>query len=224
MKIYLKQMPPEDQDGLLYFDFSGEAKENGLNIDGGRNFESFFSDEYEQAERAFDAFFIDFEAYGYKICDFCNAELKKKNGKRFSKSEAGKIFRLFESGKDFSEIAAEVLTITQGEEYREAELRGCCQGDLAKAIFPAKMENVLEYAEACYFNTGTEYAIREAEDGEEVTPENFCGGDIYHEYFPEWRDDNIKEIVASNYIGVSPEDIVIFNICGSRREYTYKTV
>lgn len=223
MKIYMKQIPPECQDSLPYIDFDDQAKEMGVNIEGGRHFQSFLSSAYERAQKAYedyDEWTIE-HYYDGKITEYLNGYLTKKNGKKFSTVEASKIKKAFESGDYFVDIAAEVLTITEGEKYVFASLRGCCQDDCVDCVLPEKYENDTEYYASMFFNTGDEYQIRIAEDDEDVNADNFTdGGDVYCDYFTEWREDDQKKRVAEEY-GLTAADVTMFKIAGQYTAYRY---
>ena len=218
MKIYMKQIAPEYQDATPYFDFTEES-EAGINIDGGRDFQSFLSEAYERAQKAYDDYdqwTVEYYFDG-SIMQYVSYYLKKKNGKKFSTRQASEIKKLFESGEYFSDIVADMLTITEGEKYISRDIRDYY--DCATVVCPERRSGEVEAIESYYFNTGEEYSIRIAEDDEDVTPDNFeDGDDVYSDYFTEWNDEQKKERIASEYKDVTAADVVIFSICG---QYTY---
>lgn len=221
MKIYMKQQPAEWTDSTRYFDFSEEANYSGINIEGGRDFQSFLSNAYERAQKAYEDYgeWTVEHYFDGSIMQYVSYYLQKKNGKKFSTVEASKIKKLFERGEYFSDIAADILTITESEKYVQSAIRGYSQGDYAEVILPLRIEDEIKAIESYYFNTGEEYAIRIAEDDEEVNADNFeDGDDVYYDYFTEWSEAKRKERIASEYKDVTAADVVIFSICG---QYTY---
>lgn len=212
MKIYLLEKSPEHTDSSIYYDIR-EWTSRGVSIVGNRNFYEHKSEEYERAEKAF--------------CDFLEyydenekAEFLRDYFPNLSDVDGEKLIALFEKGERFHQIAAAVLTITTGGKYVSSCLRGCCQNEWQYIILPEEEEKNVNYFESMYFNTGTEYSIRQADDGEEVTPENFHNGEIYGEYLTEWNEEKMKKNIAEA-CGVNENDVIIFKIVSSYTAHRY---
>lgn len=58
-----------------------------------------------------------------------------------------------------AENVAKIWSILKHEQFEVITLRGCCQRDWIECIYPASAEDKLNYIEAVYFGTGSEYKI-----------------------------------------------------------------
>lgn len=61
-------------------------------------------------------------------------------------------WRYYDNKIDFNEYAAAILTALTPHKWRAAILRGCCQGDVVRAIYPADVYNGDDISEyECYY-------------------------------------------------------------------------
>lgn len=104
---------------------------------------------------------------------------------------------------------AEALTELTGRRYEETTIRGCCQGDYARVIYPAdEYPNGLKYFEADFFGMFTEYEVHDGENAPD-------GADDISGYFMRVYDDPEKEIAEE--CGCKPEEVKIFRFGGYKK-------
>lgn len=85
--------------------------------------------------------------------------------------------------------------------YKMCIIRGCCQSDWQRIFYPESLEPDILTIETEYFNLGTEYFV-----------DDYC---IYC-----YTDDHKKEI--ANYLGTTPDNVILRRITGAKKVYTYE--
>lgn len=104
--------------------------------------------------------------------------------------------------KEWTDYAAELLTVLTGEKYELREIRGCCQGDYAEVVIASADADELDEIEARYFCTGTDWRV-EDEDG----------GIIAHFYTWKWGEEDAQ--LVEQVRSYEPEaEVEIFDFDG----------
>lgn len=127
------------------------------------------------------------------------------------------------------EVVAEMFDAIHfnGERYSLSLLRGSSQGDWVYCIHPANVsQDTIDYLEAVYFGTGTEYLVTPLDfdpekEGFDLTKEDDVKrlqkkSDIIGDYIPfytnEWRADEIKKRISKCWGGKEgPNDVILLN-------------
>ena len=114
-------------------------------------------------------------------------------------------------------LLCQALQLITGQEYKHAEIRGCCQGDWQNIIYPASYgEKFRDAFETEYFNTGTEWVIHDGDDAPEV-PDEIAGYSMYcYSYDPR------AEIAAETE--ADPADVILYEFDGYTRRAEWKVV
>ena len=222
MKIYAKQVTPEYQESPLFME---EWPENvyvfgnrHYKDHGGEYIENIKNSMYDAADelkalprgRSYYNSFIDI------LADIIPAPENKKEYTRADRLKWRALLLNFDAGAisddDATTAALELIT---GAEYAAAEIRGCCQGDWNKILYPAEYgREWLEFFEVEYFNTGDEWQISE---GIPDSDEN------YYFYSHAWNEDGIRAEIAAA-AGVDPDDVILYVFTGYTRTPEYRLV
>ena len=110
-------------------------------------------------------------------------------------------------------ILCRVLELITGQEWTAGTIRGCCQGDWQEIIYPAEYgREWLAAFEAEYFNTGTEWHIKEGDDD--------TG---YYQYCTGWNNDMIRAEIAE-VTGCKADDVILLKFAGWTRTASYEEV
>ena len=211
MKIYARQLPPDQCDPSFCFD-DNDYKEF-ISIAGNKRCGDVFPDNVNDAKRYCDDMTYDqdpdviFDKNGKPFSDEAMKRLKDiTQDKHLTWSEAEEKFIL------------EYLSDYHGEPYRKVLIRGCCQGDWNYLYVPESMsQRDIDFIEACYFNTGTELIVYDG-GGEPACPEEIEG---YSMYLPEVLESDIKRVIANEY-EISPDDVVLYAFDGYERVPKYR--
>ena len=212
MKIHAYQVPPEQQESpLIIFD---EFPDN-VEIYGNRNYREHTSDTFRNLPGMLDDIadeLYDLENGLKNYTDFSTILEAYTGRDNYTRQERKKwidvIKRWTETDEETS-VFCDVLQLLHGREYASATICGSCQRDWQYIIYPA--ENGAEWLRAfeCeYFNTGTEWTIKE-EDGDEYT--------VYCTTY-----DPRAEI--ANITGADPDDVILYEFDGWERTPKYKEV
>ena len=126
------------------------------------------------------------------------------------------------SGYEVLESHAKALSVVTGINFKCGQLVGSSQSDWINYIAPETMEqDHLDYIEAVYFGTGTEFDLTE----EPIeSADDFEDDDVIKVgyYTAKWRDDDIKADLARQAgYGCKPEDIVLLKISAEHHITTY---
>lgn len=123
-------------------------------------------------------------------------------------------------GYEENDILCDALELISGEMWEYSTIRGCCQGDWQEVIYPAIYgERWLKYFETEYFNTGSEWIVHD-EDTAPESPEDISG---YSVYCYGWNNEQIRAEIAEA-VGGSAEDIVLYSFRGWARSASYEEV
>lgn len=223
-KIYAMQCDPE---WFRYEDYYDEdmAAEDGIWAGGNRQFGDTNEDLRKDIVRKLDDAYYD--AYEVDDPDNTPEEVIRyyftKNSKEaltdLEVAELSNLVRTFHScsSRDENDIICQVLTITNGKTYECGTIHGCCQGDWMEIIYPEERKAMINWIEAVWFATGTEFRITCDSYDEEP---DLSEVDVYHDYTELWKPEDIKAWIAENN-HVSPEDVVIKVISGTHHITTY---
>ena len=120
------------------------------------------------------------------------------------------------------DIACAVLSILYEEPFAYTTLRGCRQGDWIECVYPESHKCDLDYIEAVFFGTGSEFEITTEmiESADE-----FDKTDTYADYFIRNTEDEIKAWVAERN-NCTPAEVALLLISDTRTvvQYDYKEV
>ena len=231
-RIYAIQQNNDYIETEFYFDFEQESKFLKLAIIGGRDFASFTFEEYDRAENNFDDFLYQYELLLHKdyyarynnLSELVNDMFWKSNGKKYSAKEIHTFKLLYQRIKKernyaFDDYACEFLKLITGNKYNKKAIRGYCQGDYAEVVYPETIDKeTIDYIEACYFGTGTEYSIYEEETEELLTVDDLenNGCDNYFDYTALWNTTLYKQELAKRY-NLPLENIIVYEITNTKR-------
>lgn len=225
MKIYAKQVAPEDQESPLRY---GEWPENIYLLEN-RNFRGHGSKRIDNIINNMDDASYELKRLlrgeladlvkKYTFKDILNDFLKNENGREYSRAERlkwRKLLLIFDYGAiRGNEAAAAALELITDKKYNFATIRGCCQSDWQEIIYPAEYgDEWLKNFEIEYFNLGEEWNVNEgAPDSKES----------YYFYTHAWSNEGKRAEIAA-VAGVDPSDVVLYVFDGWSRSARYKEI
>ena len=218
MKIYAKQLDPEFFDYRVYEDMVSEE----IIVERNRDFPGMHDDDLEAIKKMFNDYDgYEFDVYyEHSIKMFVNDYLPKKyNGKRYSPVELHKIREALKKA-DNVDVVLLCLELINGKPYEERDIRGYCQGDWCRVYCPVDTTtDEIDYLEAVYFGTGTEYEIHDGDN----EPQNEDEIEGYSYLSTKWRDEDVKQEIADQFahLHIKPEDVVLYKI---ERTYQVKHI
>lgn len=229
MKIYAKQIPPEQQDGWRFMEDSEELKK--LTILVRRKYE-LKSDDFARVSSELNELAEEFDdqkagrGWYNNFSTACYDLIRRNDGKKYSTQQIHRIKEILTDygnsdyrASDEQSAIAELMTVMTGKQYFWKCLRGCCQGDWADVCYPADDWTVeqLNYLETCFWNTGTEIEIDDTDSG--YVPADKINGYVF--YSDGWNADKIKKDIAEQ-AGCKPEDVVYYEFDGYTQIPRYK--
>lgn len=239
-KIFARQLPVECFDAEIYMDEEMLVNDH-IWLGGNRDFcelnksmvsglidhmESFSSDLADAKEYAELSENPDSEeakaAYLEDRARYADYYFDKASGEAFTEEELAQLEQLsneyFECRhNEEKDILMKVLKILYGVDFTYGTLRGCCQGDWIDYVAPASTDTeYLDYIEAVYFGTGTEFSI--TADPIESADE-FEDAPTYCDYTAYWRDEDIKKWIASQFN--DKYEVVLLKITAEHVHHTY---
>lgn len=215
-KLYVKKQEPPYIDTEFYApEFEEELKLRNVSLYGNRDYTDQKTQAMKDAEELTEALLyadilndgtIEFSYDGFEnYSQFTNYYAPKENGKRWSGQELHRLkmlnIALHDSHLYASELREaekdmmlEILYITTGKHYDIGMIKGIRQSDWVYYCAPVDTtKDFLDWVQAIYFATGTEWQISETASGD----------DTYWEYIPGYDVDDLAK-----WIGVNPEDII----------------
>lgn len=226
-KVYARQIPPEYQESPLFLDESFWPAD--VFVYGNRDFHEHGNiSEYAHALEEIAGVFEDMQSgygwtkdLGYAI----RCEVPSGHCENFTRAQRLEIVKLAkqyaESDRgsyDEEQALLLFLELLSGKEYAAATIRGCCQGDWQKIMYPADWTRTqVEIFETEYFNTGSEWMVHD-EETEPESPEEING---FTMYCHGWSDDDIRAEIAEE-TGVDPADVVLYKFSSWSRSATYE--
>lgn len=113
-----------------------------------------------------------------------------------------------------------VLSIMTGRSWTDGVIRGCCQGDWQNIIYPEDKysRKSMEYLEADYFNTGSEWMIH---DGDGIPDEDLEGEDIsgFCTYCYSWNSDGIAKELLDAAMADENDSVIMWSYYDGRQEH-----
>ena len=233
-RFYMIQQDQEFLDTQYYFDFAEAAQFDGITILGGRYFADYKTDEYKMIEQAFDNILDEIDRITNKsiyaeystVTKLFNDFIPKSDDKPYTTKQISQLKRIFKNYQNSFHIAViELLELVTGKKHIRDVMRGCCQGDYAEIIYPADCRYNLDYLEACYFGTGTEYFCTSIESEKILKPDqiDFCELGFDTLYTTAWNTTQLKNEVKKHFCLPDDAEIIIYNIDKIRmvKKYTY---
>lgn len=216
MKIYAKQTPPEYQQSPL--NFYDDFPEN-VQIFGNDRYNEHVTDQFHNIPELLEnlADELEYLQAGKNRFRDLQTVLEAYTGRdNYTRQERKKWLDVVRRWTDTDEeitVFCDVLELLTGKPHKIATLRGCCQGDWQRCIYPADeySEKNIEALEAEYFNTGTEWTIYE---------NGLDGDECYTAYCTTYKP---REFIAE-LTGAKPDDIILLEFDGWERTPKYKEV
>lgn len=212
MKIYAKQTPPEWQESPLYFN---EDFPENVQVFGNRDYREHVTDQFKNIPVILEdlADELEYLREGRKHYTGWDTILEAYTGRdNYTRQERKKwldIVRRWTETDEETTVFCDVLELLTGKPHNIATIRGCCQGDWQRVIYPAEYgRDWLKSFESEYFNTGTEWSIYE----------NGLDGDSYSVYCTTYAP---REFIAE-LTGAKPENIILLEFDGWTRTPKYK--
>lgn len=207
MKIYARQVPPEQQESPL--DFDPVFWPGNVITDGNWRLVSHTTDEYDRIKESFADMAHDWqEDQEQTMADCVHYYLPPEHKEVYADQDLAAWKNLIDNykGRLDDETICAALHLMTGIEYASMRITGCVQGDWQDLYYPADYgPDFVKEFQAWYFNTGTEYRIYDdIDDPDEMdnaTP-------VYH-YTTHYNTDDIKREIAAE-AGVDPADVVLY--------------
>jgi len=242
-KLYVIEQDREYINPDIYYDFEGEAKQLKFAIDGNKEYKSYTFAEYDLIKDKFADWIeavneiIEYpkESYYDTITEACNCLLPRPDHKSYNTKQIHKFKMIFNHAcqhytDDYRPYISTVLNLMLDKKYRNQSIRGCCQGEVNHIIYdPDNLtQQGINYIEAVYFGTGTEYLLFESE--EDLTPEQ--ANDLilddklglldYWFDYTELLPRDYKKMLAGSY-NCDISDVKLFTICNTQyiKHYQY---
>ena len=216
-KYYAREVRSDYFDYEIYFN-EDEAIYQKMWIGGNRDFVSINADLYNGVEDALEHICYEIDeaetvAERRETVEYYLKPIERTEA--FTDAEIDTIIKCANeydtSGNDDEKTVAEVLSIVYGKEFTTGAFRGCCQGDWINYICPKEIadnEKYMDYIEAVFFSTGTEFAITEEkiENADEFDDVATCTF-----YTAEWDDEKIKEDLARQ-VGCEVDEMALLKV------------
>lgn len=244
MKVYAKQISPEYQEAYMFYrdkqgklNFEDEVYNENITIRGNRDYADHTTAIFDRVFSALESgeladIMDDFKTGGYytsfykNITEAINDYLYREDKKPYSTKvihELKQLVNKYSSCKRNEEdsIICRVLSIVTGENYTCKDIKGSSQGDWQTVYYPTGKisDKEIEYIEACYFNTGSEWIVHD-EEAEPESPEDING---YSVYCIGWNDELIKLEIAEA-AECKPEEVVMYAFKDYARIPIYEAV
>lgn len=228
MKIYAKQVPPEYQESPLFL--GDEFWPENTFVFGNRDYNP-HADTLNELRTALENIIEVFDdmqqgqGWTNDLSYAIKYELPEEYRREYSRHERLKMVKLaneycFAKSYEENDILCEVLELITGKAWDNSTIRGCCQGEWQKIIFPAEYgREWLNDFEAEYFNTGTEWIVHD-ENTIPETPDDING---FSCYCRRWRESDIKKEIADAY-GAPGAEVVLYQFVKWQRYATYTEV
>lgn len=226
-KVYARQIPPEYQGSPLFL--GDEFWPDDVFVYGNHDYNEHgnISEYIHALEEIADVFENMQSGYGWtKDLGYAiRCEVPSGHCENFTRAQRLEIVKLAKQytesncgSYDEEQALLLFLELLNGKEYAAATIRGCCQGEWQKIIFPSSWTPAaVEEFETEYFNTGSEWTIHDEEDDPE-SPEEISG---YTVYCHGWSDDQIRAEIAEA-AGENPADVVLYKFSSWSRSANYE--
>lgn len=231
MKIYAKQVPPEDQESPLFH----EDFPKNIIVTGNRHFNSHTIPVYDRILDCYDEAAEEIENIrsrnGYAayttvteaINDYFPAlEYREKPYNSRDIHRIRVCLELYGTRKYYEgDYILEMLEAITGEAWRTTTIRGTCQSDWQDIYYPVKSWSAesIAYFEAEYFNTGSEWIVHDG-NTEPETPEEIEG---FYCYCYSWKTEDLKKEIA-NIAGYPDAEVILYQYAGYTKTTQYQEV
>ena len=201
IKIIATQIAPEHQ--ISPFEYYAEEDYAGIIFRGNKHLQTLYgtgTDDFEEAEKTLLDGYAHYFLTGveesddeieYKTCrEVIEDYFPRKNKYSDQEIEALKKAVFDYAAGDYfgaeEDALLEVLRVWKGQTWKTTTISGCCQGDWQNVFFRADLlsEKDIERLEKEYFNLGSEYMVRFADDPE---------GTEVSVYVHTWSEDEQKQ-------------------------------
>lgn len=235
-KYYAKQIDPEYQTDNLFYNFKDKAGNyqttmlddfynNNVVIDGNRDFISLTTNEYDDIKNNIYDVALEYDAIKNKHGGYYGAwdnftqliNYYFKGVKKYTTKDIH-LWRLLleEYMQNYNltkDIVIKALKLMTGITWRAFWLRGIMQSEYQSGYASEYLtDKDLEYIEACYFNTGTEYIVFE---NKKDFNKNYNGVSYYICSY------DVKDALSA-LIGCDPKDLIIYDFDGYTKTPKYK--
>ena len=231
MKVYAKQVNPRYQESPLWL--GAEFFPVNIAVCGNRDFDKHLPEVFKRVQDVLDAgelaevledmskktYFKEASLLDYaSIKEACTFMIPKTSGE-YSREEAEALAALvlyYSQERNSSrqdEVLCKVLSIVDGRKWSGRTIRGNCQGDWQNVFYPVDewSREELNVFEIEYFNTGSEWIIKEVED----VPDDADDGPGWSIYCTSWNYDGIRrEIIDA--LGYEPDSLKLYKWTGER--------
>jgi hypothetical protein len=220
MRIYAKQVPPEYQE--CPFDI---ANYEGIILTGNRNYQEYFP---KWAENIGDALTeaLDawhdlqsgsgwYDTWGEVLADLLPPHDRDEYTRAERLQWIGALELFADKGaREENTAICSALSLMTGKPWDWCDLTGNCQGEWIECFFVEGEwhREHLEVLEAEFFNTGTEWQIKE--EGDDIGYYQYCTG---------WNDRMIRREIAET-TGADEENIVLLKFTGWSQFASYEEV
>ena len=221
MRIYAKQVPPEHQESP--FDYN---EYTDIILTGNRNYRGQAPEWFDNLESRLEDAADEWNAlqvghgwynnWGDVLADLL-APVDREAYTRAERLEWAAIVNRWpatHNGLEELRVILDALRLITGKKWEWRTLRGVCQGDWIDCYYPADSwsDAALDALEVEYFNTGSEWCIKESEDDPG-----------YYQYCTGWNNDLIRAEIAET-AGTSPENVILYVFTGWSRSASYEEV
>lgn len=225
MKAFARQVDPVLQSSPLFYD---EFPDN-ISVFGNQRYKEHITDEMEHVLKVLKdgelAFVLDTLCAGEPKSDAIQDYLPPVVRKEYGVGEIESLGSLVDrysvcSSSEEPEILCAVMSIVTGKDWDYRNICGCCQGEWNQVYYLKDEwdEEALDFFEAEYFNTGTEWHVDIGYN--EPDPEDIGGFDLY---CVGSNIDEIKREIA-DAAGVQDSDVVLFLHKGYTKTPIYEKV
>lgn len=235
MKIYARQVSPEYQESPLFI-MGEEFFPDNINVYGNRDYNDHCTENFTKVWNALNnGELLDawedmndggncwYNSWTEALEDLMPPVDRAAYTRDERKNKIPNLLKRFNECKKWEEesILCEVLEVVTGKSWSYSTIRGCCQGDWQKVVYPSDewTSESLDAFETEYFNTGSEWIIHN-EDGEPENPEDIDGVSMYCHG---WNEDQIRAEILSEF-GKEGDEVVLYKFEGYRRIAVYSLV
>lgn len=234
MKIYARQVSPEYQESPLFH--GDEFFPENINVYGNDHYNEHCSELFNRVWNVlYHGELLDawedlnngsgwYNSWAEALEDLMPPEGRAAYTRDERKNKIPELLKRFSECPSSMEesIICEVLEVVTGKSWSYRMIRGCCQGDWQKILYPSDewTSESLEVFETEYFNTGSEWIVHD-EDTEPENPDDISG---YSVYCIGWNDDKIKAEILEAAGGSSEDEVILYKFYGYRNILVYSLV
>lgn len=232
MKIYALQVDPEIQESPLFFD--EEFFPEDINVFGNRYFDAHCTDVFTRVrEVLYSGDLLDewdklnsggrgwYSSWKEALEDLLPPEGREAYTREERKTRIPELLERFHSCRTREEdsVICEVLGVVTGKVWSHKTIRGCSQGDWQNVIYASDdwTPEQLNAFETEYFNTGSEWIIREEAPEPGELPDGVNGFSLYCHG---WSDEQIKAEIRAE-AGNEGDEVLLYKFAGYKKIPVY---